>query len=360
MSSPEYTRRELLPLLGGTALALAIGAPLFAKFVKETSVKGENNPREIPLPSGSERPYHQAETLSSVWLPETVRRWEPLINEVSQKYKINPDFLAIIILCESGGNFCAVSREGGFGLGRIKEFNAQEKNLFDPKDNLEIAAGYLVEQQQKFSSGREKAFLAYHCGPGNVEKGIISDEGKNLLDFVTGMYQQREEQKSSFYNNWLEWGGKNLVEEAQRLSDLDPRVIKALEFATQQWRKKYLLGGEGPDQWDCARLVYFAYKKAGVNFSGSIAGGKVVADQWSNCGRILAEDEEKLPGDLVIFNNAGGRFNHVGMMIYPPACFIEATWTGGRVRVTSLSPNYRPIYRADLAGRVKGFKRIIG
>lgn len=366
----KYSRRDFFVLFGGTIAALAAGVPLGIKFAKEASLKKGNNPLsdtkkeetipEVFKPAEYSKIRSQIETLPIDWMPKTVTRWSPLVNEISQKYKIDPNFLLILILCESGGNFCTVSKEGGLGLGRIKDFNAKGKNLLDPKENLEIAASYLAEQYQKFSQDWGKAFLAYHCGWGNVEKGIISEEGKKLLEFVMGMYKQAGKEGKIIYGNWLEAEGKELINRAQELYDLDSKTINALEFAAQQWHKKYLLGAEGPDQWDCARLVYFAYKSAGVTFTGSIAGGKVVTDQWLSCGRVLAENEEKLPGDLVVFNDNSGKLNHVGMMIYPPSCFIEATYTGGLVKISSLSPNYPAIYRGDLAKRVKGFKRVIG
>jgi len=292
-------------------------------------------------------------------MPETVKYWSRDIVAISKEHNVDPKLAATVILCESGGHPYAISRSGARGLGQIMSTTVPDRNLLVPGKNIEGCVEYLARMNKYFSDWTN-AITAYNAGPGNVSKGTIPAEGIRYRYWVTGMWKEVAQTDSSVYKEWLAAGGWILVDRAEKYWRLDPKVRQTVSFACEQLGDQYVLGGEGPDQWDCARLVYFAYKNAGVNFSGSIAGGKVVADQWSNCGRILAEDEERLPGDLVIFNNAGGGFEHVGMMIYPPACFIEATWTGGRVRVTSLSPNYPPIYRADLAGRVRGFKRIIG
>lgn len=150
--------------------------------------------------------------------------------------------------------------------------------------------------------------------------------------------------------------------EKARQSEADPRAIKAVEFALAQLGDQYLLGWEGPDKWDCARLVYFAYKSAGITFKGSIAGGKVVADQWRETqGRILGKDEGKLPGDLIVFIKPNGLFEHVGIMIDSDH-FIEASGREGVVRITSINP-LDPLYRKRIFDGtdcvLKGYKRII-
>lgn len=299
------------------------------------------------------------EVMSIAWMPETVKSWSKDIVAISKEHNVDPKLTAAVILCESGGHPYAISGSGARGLGQIMPTTAPDRNLLVPGKNIDACAGYLASMYKYFGDWT-KAITAYNAGPGNVSRGTIPAEGIQYRYWVTNMWNDGARSESSVYKEWLAAGGWVLVDKAEKYWRLDPKVRQAVGFACEHLGDQYLLGGEGPDKWDCARLVYFAYKKAGVNFSGSIAGGKVVTDQWSSCGRTLAKDEEKLPGDLVVFNNASGKLDHVGMMIYPPHCFIEATWTGKRVRVTSLSPNFAPIYRADLAGRVKGFKRIIG
>lgn len=299
------------------------------------------------------------EVTSIAWMPETVKSWSKEIVAISKEHNVDPKLTAAVILCESGGHPYAISGSGARGLGQIMPTTAPDRNLLVPGKNIDACAGYLASMYKYFGDWT-KAITAYNAGPGNVSRGTIPAEGIQYRYWVTGMWKEVGQTESSVYKEWLAAGGWVLVDKAEKYWRLDPKVRQAVSFACEQLGDQYVLGKEGPDQWDCARLVYFAYKNAGVDFSGRIAGGKVVTDQWLSCGRILAADEERLPGDLVVFSDAGGKLDHVGMMIYPPDCFIEATWTGGQVRVTSLSPDYRPIYRDDLARRVKGFIRIIG
>lgn len=150
--------------------------------------------------------------------------------------------------------------------------------------------------------------------------------------------------------------------EKVKRSGADPKAIRAVEFAAAQLGDGYLLGAEGPDKWDCARLAYFAYKNAGVLFRGSIAGGKVVADQWrETSGRILGLSEKKLPGDLIFFTYPSGNFAHVGIMI-DEEYFIEASGKDGKVRITSVNPG-SPLHREEIFNGtncvLKGYKRIV-
>ena len=152
---------------------------------------------------------------------------------------------------------------------------------------------------------------------------------------------------------------------AEKVKNLgaDSKVVQAIEFAVEQLGEVYQLGQEGPNKWDCARLVYTAYLKAGIKFDG-LYGGKVVVDQWNmKLGRILKENEALKPGDLVFFvEKKSGRFAHVGMIIDPSTKeFIEASYSAGGVVISSLDPE-KPNYARYLKeGKysILGFKRIV-
>ncbi len=77
----------------------------------------------------------------------------------------------------------------------------------------------------------------------------------------------------------------------------------ALAFALSQVGDRYVLGGTGPDVWDCSGLVQQAYLKAGVRLPRT-------ASQQSFAGtRIPIEDI--VPGDLLYYRD--GSSAHISM-----------------------------------------------
>lgn len=369
------TRNGLRGWLAGLIFASALGAPLAAKFAKDAEALSASGPPpvtsgipkdlpptpelvEIPLvietPTPEITPTLEIETkevLSIAWMPETVTRWEPLINEIADQYKIEPNLVAIMMLCESGGNFCAVSPSAALGLLQVLKGNAKGLNLFAPETNILAGVHYSTLQYNRFGDW-DKAILAYNGGPENVRRGTIPAKSKLYLEWVKGMWNEASEETSPTFQDWFDGKGKGkvLVEKARQLYENETR-LKAVEFATQQWHKPYRMGGEGPDIWDCSALVQAAYRHAGIEIPRN------ATSQWRHAGRVLSDDEPRLPGDLVFFTLDGVNSDHVGMIIFPSSVFIEATGSFGYVKASSLNPN-NVIYREDLAQRILGFKRL--
>ena len=107
---------------------------------------------------------------------------------------------------------------------------------------------------------------------------------------------------------------------------------QAVWWAMKTLGSPYRWGASGPDRFDCSGLTMWAYRKVGVRLphhSGS---------QINRGKRVSRENLE--PGDLVFF---GSPIHHVGMYV-GGGDFIEAPYTGARVRIRSLSD------RHDFAG----------
>jgi len=385
-----YTRRDCLEFLVAAFGGIITATPLLKLILgleEETSIvqiKASEALRKVPqippvsqpealaekilavLPSEKEAVFPQEttelpqqieieaktsnEALPIAWMPEPVLRWSPEIKEVADKYQVDPNLIATVILSESGGNFCAVSPSAALGLMQVLEYNAPGENLFIPKTNILAGVHYLATQYDEFGNW-DKAVLAYNGGPGNVRRGTIPSEAKRYLRWIKGMWNEVNQAGSSTFQEWSEKGGKILVEKATQLYENETR-LKVVEFATIEWHKPYLYGGEGPNSWDCSALVQAAYRDAGIEIP------RTATEQWQEAGRILERGEECLPGDLVFFTLNKATSDHVGMIIFQPDVFIEASGIAGLVRASSLSSN-SGIYREDLAKRVLGFKRLI-
>lgn len=78
-------------------------------------------------------------------------------------------------------------------------------------------------------------------------------------------------------------------------------IAKIITFAMAQRGKRYVLGAEGPDAWDCSSLVQAAYRQAGLSIPRS------TFEQWPFGVRI--RKGTKQPGDLVFFG-CGGFVRH--------------------------------------------------
>lgn len=88
-------------------------------------------------------------------------------------------------------------------------------------------------------------------------------------------------------------------------------VAAALTFARQQLGERYVLGGAGPDVWDCSGLTKAAYAAAGV-FIGSHSATNQYATMKAQ-GKLVPFGQAQA-GDLV-FWGSGGSYYHVALYI---------------------------------------------
>lgn len=102
------------------------------------------------------------------------------IEEYSQEYNLNPNFVRAIIKAESGYNPMIVSDAGAYGLMQITketgyfiasnvgfgDFN--ESMLFDPKVNIQFGCWYLSNLEKEFHN-QDDVIAAYNAGRGNVK-----------------------------------------------------------------------------------------------------------------------------------------------------------------------------------------------
>jgi soluble lytic murein transglycosylase-like protein len=100
-----------------------------------------------------------------------------VIREVSQRSRLDADFIASVIRAESGGNAQAVSRKGARGLMQLMPGTADQlgvKNSFDAAQNVDGGARYLMQLLQQFNYDVSKALAAYNAGPQRVAqyKGV--------------------------------------------------------------------------------------------------------------------------------------------------------------------------------------------
>jgi len=180
--------------------------------------------------------------VSIPWLPETVTHWQDPINEMAQKYDIDPDLLAIITTMESGGFSKAVSPAiGAQGLMQIAPPTAGDiarkylhepvtsYDMFDPRTNIEFGAAYLSMLRDEFGEPDqapswdytvELIAASYNGGPGNGGKfyrgeGLSSEETVAYARDALNMWRERDSQTSPTFERWAERGGQRLIDRAK-------------------------------------------------------------------------------------------------------------------------------------------------
>jgi len=93
----------------------------------------------------------------------------------------------------------------------------------------------------------------------------------------------------------------------------------------------YRYGGSSPRGFDCSGLVYYSYRKAGMEVP------RTTGEQYRQSQRVTLSSLQ--PGDLVFFRISRDKFSHVG--IYAgDGRFIHAPSSGKSVSYASLTDPY--------------------
>lgn len=123
-----------------------------------------------------------------------VKKWEPIIQEASEAYGIDPALISAIITQESGGNQYAVSRAGAKGLMQLMDNTAQDLGVsqpFSPRANILAGTRYLRKMLDRFGS-EQLALASYNAGPGAVEKYKGIPPYKETTNYVNSVLKLRE------------------------------------------------------------------------------------------------------------------------------------------------------------------------
>ncbi len=113
-------------------------------------------------------------------------------------------------------------------------------------------------------------------------------------------------------------------------------VDKMIEVAKDQLGKKYILGNEGPNTFDCSGLVYYCLKQAGSSRGRYNAAGYSRVSDWQEIKSM--NDLEK--GDLLFFwNNAKTKVGHVGIYV-GGGMMVDASSSNGKVVKRSCTTSY--------------------
>jgi soluble lytic murein transglycosylase-like protein len=96
-----------------------------------------------------------------------------LIRAASQKYAVDQELIASVILVESNFNPRAVSPRNARGLMQLLPETAQRfavADVFDPSQNIDAGTRYLKELLELYKQDLRLTLAAYNAGPDRVER----------------------------------------------------------------------------------------------------------------------------------------------------------------------------------------------
>ncbi|MBU7320151.1 lytic transglycosylase domain-containing protein [Paenibacillus sp. SM 69] len=125
--------------------------------------------------------------------------YEPLIQEASRRFGVEPSVVKAVIHAESSFNANAVSGAGAKGLMQLMDATGQGlgvDNPFDPAQNIHGGTRYLSNLISKYGGSLGTALAAYNAGPTRLDRlGIRNDqdlaEKLHLLPNETQQYVRK-------------------------------------------------------------------------------------------------------------------------------------------------------------------------
>ena len=198
---------------------------------------GINLIKNMQTPLSPESP-----SITAAWLPSTVTRWRIPIEDMSKKYNIDPNLVAIIITMESGGYSKAKSEAGAEGLMQITPLTAKDiaskylkqpvskYNLQDARTNIEFGTAYLAFLRDYFGGvdkGPDSISLVeligagYNGGPGTAQAMLDGEGLKDTQPVIYSrdafnMWRERHAKTSPTFDRWKERGGSTLIDKAKK------------------------------------------------------------------------------------------------------------------------------------------------
>lgn len=145
-------------------------------------------------------------------------KYSDYIFEYSEKYDLNPYFVAAIIKNESNYDNKATSHKSAYGLMQITDStgrwaaekigieNYDTSKLYDPEFNINVGCWYMNYLKGEFNGNVDLMLAAYNGGIGNVKKWLKDSEhshdGKSLsyIPFKeTDLYVKKVKVSCSIY-----------------------------------------------------------------------------------------------------------------------------------------------------------------
>lgn len=212
------------------------------------------------------------------------------------KIFLNPDSSADLLYRLGAQDMLAQRTESIYQAALDKQAQAEQlaNELDSARSELEVrrqAAKELLEEAQSAAAAVIKTVRE-----SEIQRSEMMSQLASLKDTVTDLERQRREGLEAERR-------QNLIKTAPTAPELysvsDPNFAEveiAIAFATEQLGERYVLGGAGPNVWDCSGITMKSYAAAGVyiGWHSATAQFNVMASQ-----KKLVPFQNAQRGDLI-------------------------------------------------------------
>ena len=126
---------------------------------------------------------------------EYIKEYEELIQQASERFRVDPFLIKAVIKAESDFDYQAVSNKGAQGLMQLMPETAYDMEVgdpFNPEENIFGGTRYLSVLLERYKNDKTKALAAYNAGPERIEeyKGIPPfTETQDFVERVLKYYE---------------------------------------------------------------------------------------------------------------------------------------------------------------------------
>lgn len=257
-------------------------------------------------------------------VPETVRRYEPLVRKACEKYGI-PGYVELIlamIMQESGGRLADVMQSS-------ESLGKSPNTITDPAESIDAGVRYFAKVLKAAGGDVRLALQSYNFGAGFID--FVKQRGGRYTKQLAIEYSKMMAQK----HGWSRYGDVDYVDHVLRYFKGNVDSIGKTTGGTSG--SVGIIGDSGypyrngnpsePDQWGfyqrwCTSYVAWRLNNAGYYFHNTKSHGVRWSDakNWDDVARGLGipVDNNPSPGAVAVWNPGqpgyGGTMGHVAFV----------------------------------------------